>query len=54
MLFPSQANILETEVTTATRVAEFMFEQDLAQVERPRDIRGWIESQLYQPQYRST
>jgi malate dehydrogenase (oxaloacetate-decarboxylating)(NADP+) len=53
MLFPSQANILETEVTTATRVAEFMFEQGLAQVERPRDIRGWIESQLYQPQYRS-
>jgi malate dehydrogenase (oxaloacetate-decarboxylating)(NADP+) len=54
MLFPSQANILETEVTTATRVAEFMFEQGLAQVQRPRDIRGWIESQLYQPQYRST
>jgi malate dehydrogenase (oxaloacetate-decarboxylating)(NADP+) len=53
MLFPSQANILETEVTTATRVAEFMFEQGLAQVERPRDIRGWIESQLYRPQYRS-
>jgi malate dehydrogenase (oxaloacetate-decarboxylating)(NADP+) len=54
MLFPSQANILETEVTTATRVAEFMFEQGLAQAERPRDIRGWIEGQLYQPQYRST
>jgi malate dehydrogenase (oxaloacetate-decarboxylating)(NADP+) len=52
MLFPSQANILETEVTTATRVAEFMFDQGLAQVERPpRDIRGWIESQLYKPQY---
>jgi malate dehydrogenase (oxaloacetate-decarboxylating)(NADP+) len=51
MLFPSQANILETEVTTATRVAEFMFEKGLAQVERPRDIRAWIEGQLYKPQY---
>jgi malate dehydrogenase (oxaloacetate-decarboxylating)(NADP+) len=51
MLFPSQANILETEVTTATRVAEFMFDKGLAQVERPRDIRAWIESQLYQPHY---
>jgi malate dehydrogenase (oxaloacetate-decarboxylating)(NADP+) len=51
MLFPSQANILETEVTTATRVAEFMFDQGLAQAERPREVRGWIESQLYQPQY---
>jgi malate dehydrogenase (oxaloacetate-decarboxylating)(NADP+) len=51
MLFPSQADILETEVTTAVRVAEFMFDQGLAQVERPRDIRAWIEGQLYRPQY---
>jgi malate dehydrogenase (oxaloacetate-decarboxylating)(NADP+) len=51
MLFPGQANILETEVTTATRVAEFMFEKGLAQAERPHDIRAWIEGQLYQPQY---
>jgi malate dehydrogenase (oxaloacetate-decarboxylating)(NADP+) len=51
MLFPSQANILETEVTTATRVAEFMFDTGLAQAKRPRDVRAWIESQLYKPQY---
>jgi malate dehydrogenase (oxaloacetate-decarboxylating)(NADP+) len=51
MLFPSQAEILESEVTTATRVAEFMFDQGLAQVKRPRDIRAWIEGQLYKPQY---
>jgi malate dehydrogenase (oxaloacetate-decarboxylating)(NADP+) len=51
MLFPGQANILETEVTTATRVAEFMFEKGLAQAERPRDTRAWIEGQLYKPQY---
>jgi malate dehydrogenase (oxaloacetate-decarboxylating)(NADP+) len=51
MLFPNQAEILETEVTTATRVAEFMFEKGLAQAERPRDIRAWIEGQLYKPRY---
>jgi malate dehydrogenase (oxaloacetate-decarboxylating)(NADP+) len=51
MLFPSQINILEIEVTTATRVAEFMFDKGLARVERPHDIRAWIEGQLYQPQY---
>ena len=50
-LYPSQSNILETEVTTATRVAEYMFDKGLAQVERPRDIRAWIEGQLYKPQY---
>jgi malate dehydrogenase (oxaloacetate-decarboxylating)(NADP+) len=51
MLFPGQDNILETEITTATRVAEFMFDDGLAQVKRPRDIRAWIEGQLYKPEY---
>ena len=51
MLFPSQSEILETELTTAARVADFMFEKGLAQVKRPRDTRAWIESQLYKPQY---
>jgi malate dehydrogenase (oxaloacetate-decarboxylating)(NADP+) len=51
MLFPGQANILEMEVTTATRVAEFMFEKGLAQVKPQRDTRAWIEKQLYKPQY---
>jgi len=51
MLFPSQANILETEVTTATRVTEYMFDQGLATVKRPVDIRAWIEGQLYNPHY---
>jgi malate dehydrogenase (oxaloacetate-decarboxylating)(NADP+) len=53
MLYPSQQYILETEVTTAVRVAEFMFDQGLAQVERPKDTRSWMESQLYVPQYQT-
>jgi hypothetical protein len=36
---------------TATRVAEFVFDEGLAQGERPRDIRAWIEGQLHQPRY---
>jgi malate dehydrogenase (oxaloacetate-decarboxylating)(NADP+) len=51
MLFPGQDNILETEITTATRVAEYMFDEGLAQVKRPLDIRAWIEGQIYKPQY---
>ena len=50
-LFPTQSNILETEVTTATRLADFMFDKGLAQAERPKDIRAWIEGQLYVPRY---
>jgi malate dehydrogenase (oxaloacetate-decarboxylating)(NADP+) len=51
-LFPDQSNILETEVTTAIRVVEFMFDKGLAQTQRPHDIRAWIEGQLYVPTYR--
>ena len=53
MLFPGQAEILEMEVTTAIRVAEFMFDKGLAQVDRPRDLRAWIEGKLYTPRYSS-
>lgn len=51
MLYPSQDTILETEVTTAARVAEYMFDAGLAQVERPADIRAWLEQMLYKPEY---
>ena len=50
-LYPSQANILETEVTTATRVAEYMFDSGLAKAPRPKDIRAWIEGELYVAKY---
>jgi malate dehydrogenase (oxaloacetate-decarboxylating)(NADP+) len=51
MLFPSQSEILEMEVTTAIRVAEYMFDAGLGRAQRPHDLRAWVESQLYQPQY---
>jgi malate dehydrogenase (oxaloacetate-decarboxylating)(NADP+) len=51
MLFPSQSQILEMEVSTATRIAQFMFEKGLATVKPPADIRKWIEGQLYSPHY---
>ncbi|KQQ20455.1 NAD-dependent malic enzyme [Methylobacterium sp. Leaf123] len=51
MLFPRQNDILETERTTATRVAESIFERGLATVKRPADIRAFIESLSYTPEY---
>src|SRR6202166_1422557 len=42
MLYPSQSEILETDVTTATRITEFMFDNGLAKAKRPADIRAWI------------
>jgi malate dehydrogenase (oxaloacetate-decarboxylating)(NADP+) len=51
MLFPPQDDILETEITTATRIAEHIFEHGQATVERPDDIHGWIKSMTYKPVY---
>jgi malate dehydrogenase (oxaloacetate-decarboxylating)(NADP+) len=46
MLFPSQANILETEVTTATRIAEFMFDKGLAQASARSAALAWMLAAL--------
>ena len=51
MLFPRQDNILETEITTASRVAEHIFDRGLATVDRPDDIRSWLEAMTYKPSY---
>ncbi len=52
MLYPRQSQILQTEITTATRVAEHIFDQGEATVERPKDVRAWIETLTYRPEYR--
>ena len=52
MLFPKQSHILETEITTATRIAEHIFDQGQATVTRPKDVRAWIEDMTYKPEYR--
>lgn len=51
MLYPPQSNILETEITTALRVAEVIFNRGLAGVKRPANLRQFIEAQLYTPEY---
>jgi len=51
MLYPPQSDILKVEVEAAVRIAEFIFDNGLATVERPADIRTWVEGQLYRPTY---
>jgi malate dehydrogenase (oxaloacetate-decarboxylating)(NADP+) len=51
LLYPLQADILETEIVTAVSVAELVFDDSLAGVDRPSDMEGFIRSQVYQPEY---
>jgi malate dehydrogenase (oxaloacetate-decarboxylating)(NADP+) len=51
LLYPPQSNILQTEIATAVKVAENIFARNLAGVEKPADVRRFIEGQLYKPDY---
>jgi malate dehydrogenase (oxaloacetate-decarboxylating)(NADP+) len=51
LLYPLQANILETEIQTAARVANVVFDAGLARVARPADVVGFIRDHVYKPQY---
>ena len=51
LLYPLQANILETEIQTAARVARLVFDTGLARVPRPADMVEFIRSHVYKPEY---
>ena len=51
LLYPLQANILETEIKTAARVAKLIFDAGLARVARPSDMEAFIRSHVYTPTY---
>jgi len=51
LLYPLQADILETEIKTAARVAKLVFDSRLAGIERPADMEALIRSHVYTPAY---
>jgi malate dehydrogenase (oxaloacetate-decarboxylating)(NADP+) len=53
LLYPPQANILETEIKTAARVATLVFDSGLARVDRPADMEAFIRSHVYKPEYKT-
>jgi malate dehydrogenase (oxaloacetate-decarboxylating)(NADP+) len=51
MLYPPQANLLEVELATASKVAELIFARGLARVDKPADVNAFIRSHVYEPRY---
>jgi malate dehydrogenase (oxaloacetate-decarboxylating)(NADP+) len=51
LLYPLQSNILETEIQTAARVANLVFDSGLARVPRPKDAVSFIREHVYKPEY---
>jgi malate dehydrogenase (oxaloacetate-decarboxylating)(NADP+) len=55
LLYPPQTDILKTEITTAMKVCEIISARGLAGagVEKPSDVRAFVEAQLYRPEYQN-
>jgi malate dehydrogenase (oxaloacetate-decarboxylating)(NADP+) len=52
MLYPPQSSMLETELETAAKVAQNIFDRGLARVDRPSDVAAFIRQHAYRPEYR--
>ncbi len=52
-LYPPLSSIREVSAHIAAAVAEVAWRRDLATLERPEDVLGYVKSQMYQPVYRS-
>lgn len=50
-LYPSQKDLLSVELRVAAKIAQTIFDQNLAQVPRPSNLQEWIEKHAYQPEY---
>lgn len=51
LIYPPQSQILKASLHVATRVAEYIFDQNLARVSRPKDIGALIQARAYRPVY---
>ncbi len=52
-IYPPLSRIRATSASIATAVAEVAYHRDLATKSRPQDLRSFIESQMYQPDYQN-
>jgi len=53
-LYPLQSAILEVELKAAERIASVLFDEQLARVRKPKDIRSLIDQHVYKPEYVDT
>jgi len=51
LIYPHQSKILEASLHTATKIAEYIFDNDLAGVSRPENIEAHVHSMAYKPVY---
>jgi len=53
LIYPPQSDIFKASMHVATKVAELIFDLNLAGVPRPADVGEFIRSKTYVPEYHS-
>jgi malate dehydrogenase (oxaloacetate-decarboxylating)(NADP+) len=53
LIYPPQSQILKASLHVASRVAEYIFDKNLARVSRPNDIGALVRARAYRPVYSS-
>jgi malate dehydrogenase (oxaloacetate-decarboxylating)(NADP+) len=53
LIYPPLSEILAMSLHVARRVAETIFEAGLAGIDRPADLKSFIDRMAYRPEYRS-
>ena len=53
LIYPPQSKIFEASMHVATKIAEYIYDHDLANVARPDDVRAQIKAKAYSPVYRA-
>ena len=51
LIYPHINNILDVSYNVAVKVAEKIFESGLAGIKKPKDLRTFIKSKMYEPKY---
>jgi malate dehydrogenase (oxaloacetate-decarboxylating)(NADP+) len=51
LIYPPQSQILTASLHTAAKIAEFIFDKNLARVKRPKDIEAHVRQMAYKPVY---
>ena len=51
LIYPPTSNMLDTSLHTAARIADYIFQHDLAGIPRPDDVAAHIRAMAYKPVY---
>jgi len=53
LIYPKVNDILIVSINVAVKIATYIFDNNIASVERPKDIKAFLKSKMYKPEYKN-